>query len=327
MTFDSNNDLWMSFCDGEESTGYLAEISAAALRHLITTGGGKFTTIIEDPSTSSSVEYLTCPGGLLFDTSGNLWVETAGGSATSALPALLEYTSEELTPGKHLFQSPPAAAVIKTPSIQTGLGPTLAFDKDGNLWQSGGVISTDDPSAEQETVAEYTVAQLEAGTQTDPNQTLIVADTSVTGALNAPSSLTFDANGNLWVAFALGGSNNTGGVQMFAASDLEGTGNTTPAAAVTLGPAPFPWGKVTLQSIADPGGLAFDSAGNLWIANQSRLNAKLGLGSLVEYTALELAAIGNPVPVNLGPVRAILAAKNESNLGAPIYLTFGPALP
>ena len=48
---------------------------------------------------------------------------------------------------------------------------------------------------------EYTAAQLAAGTQTDPNQTLIVAETFSDG-LTSPSAITFDASDNLWVALA-----------------------------------------------------------------------------------------------------------------------------
>jgi hypothetical protein len=328
ITFDSSGDLWMAFCDGDSSTGYIAELSVSALRGLITTGGGQFTTIIEDPSQAATtnpppLEYLTCPTGMVFDKSGNLWVESAGGSETSALPALLEYTDDELVPGKKLLQSPTPAAFIETPLIQANLHPSLALDKAGDLWQSGGVISTGDPSAEQETVAEYGADQLtDASPVTEPNQTLIVADTSVNGVLNAPSSIVFDANANLWVAFALGGTSNSGGIQMFAGTDLDGTGTVTPAPAVTLGSASFNFGKVELQSLAEPGGLAFDGSGDLWVANESQLSSKLGQGSLVELPASGLAANGNPVPL-----RAILATKNEANIGAPDYITFGPPLP
>ena len=315
LTFDSGGDLWLSFCAGEDNTGYVAELSAAALRHLITTGGGQFTTVIEDPAAPDSPEYLTCPRGLGFDIAGNLWTETEGGSATGDLPALIEYSKAELGI-TGLPVGPTPAAFIETPSILSSLSPALAFDKGGNLWLSGGVISTEDPSAEQETVAEYTADQLATGTQTDPGQTLIVADTSLSGAFNAPSSIIFDATGNLWMAFALDGDGSAGGVEMFAAADFGGSGTSTPTPAITLGSAPFQWSKVTLQSIADPDGLAFDSAGDLWVANQSQLNPKLGRGSLVEFSALQLAS-ANPVPVNLDPVRAILASKSERKSGSP----------
>jgi secreted PhoX family phosphatase len=189
------------------------------------------------------------------------------------------------------------------------------------------VINSGNPEDAQQTVAEFTADQLAAGTQTDPNQTLIVADTANTGALNAPSSITFDANGNLWVAFALGGTDNAGGVEEIAASNLTGSGTSTTSPSVTLSSAAFVSTKAfgTLASFANPAGLAFDSAGDLWVANQSSQTGqgkRLGDGSIVEFTPSQLTASGSPVPV-----RGILANKNETNLGAPIYITFGPPLP
>ena len=160
--------------------------------------------------------------------------------------------------------------------MQTNFAPALAFDQAGNLWQSGGVITGQGQDVQQ-TVVEYTAAQLEAAElQTIPNQTLIVADTSVSGALNAPSAITFDAAGNLWVAFALGGAGGAGGVEMIAAGDLAGEGTVTPTPALTLGPATFKWGKVALQSFATPAGLAFDNQGDLWAANQSQKRRRAG---------------------------------------------------
>ena len=334
LTFDSSNDLWLSFCGGQNASGYVAELTARSLRALANLGSAEFKIIIEDPSAEDSSsgppEYLACPRGMAVDQSGNLWVETSGAEETSQSPALLEYASIQLTLNKDQkkLQALVPSGVIETPAIQTSFGPVLAFDKAGNLWQSGGVISEQSPGDEEETVVEYTAAQLGTpASNTEPNQTLIVADTSVSGALNAPSSITFDANGNLWVAFALGGTGNTGGVEMIAAADLSGEGTSTPSPAVTLGPATLISTKAfgTLQSFANPDGLAFDNEGDLWVANQSKQAeqaSKVGSGSIVEFTPSQLTASGSPVPV-----RGILANKKDTNLGAPIYATFGPALP
>jgi secreted PhoX family phosphatase len=317
LTFDSSHDLWMSFCNGQDESGYLIELTAAGLRSLVTTGNASFKIVIEDPSTTGRPNFLACPGALEFDPSGNLWAEVTDGQA----PELLEYAKNQLTASKQLVSPTPTAEIV-TPAEQTNFEPVLAFDKDGNLWLSGGVISGGSPQAEQDTVVEYPTAQLADGTQADPNQTLIVADTSVSGALHAPSSITFDASGNLWVAFALGGTGGAGGVEEFSAAALTGSGTSTPSPTVTLDPAAFTWGKIELQSFATPDGLAFDNAGDLWVANQSQLSSKLGPGSLVEFTPSELTASGSPVPT-----RGILANKHETNLGAPINIAFGPALP
>jgi hypothetical protein len=327
LTYDSQNNLWISFCAASDSLpSYLIELTVGELKNLVTDNGGPTgpKIFIEDPSLGTP-DYLACPRALVFDPLGNLWVETAGGTDTDEAPALLEYAKINLT-ASTLVATPPASTVIVTSGVQTNFGPALAFDKNGNLWQSGGVINSGNPADEQQTVVEYTADQLAAGTQTDPNQTLIVADTSNEGALNAPSSITFDANGNLWVAFALGGTDNVGGVEEIAASDLTGTGTSTPSPAVTLSSAAFVTSKTfgSLASFANPDGLAFDGTGDLWVANQSKQaeqGKKLGDGSIVEFTASQLTT-GSPVPV-----RGILANKKDTNLGAPIYMTFGPPLP
>jgi streptogramin lyase len=320
LAFDSQNDLWFSLCPSQSTPGFILELSVAGLKSLANSGSAGPKIVIEDPTTTDTPEFLACPRELRFDQSGNLWVEVTGGSS----PALLEYASADLSSSQK--QVTPIPTVIDTSTVQSSYAPALAFDKDGNLWQSGGVISSGNPEDEQQTVVEYTAEQLEDGTQTNPNQTLIVADTANSGALNAPSSITFDANGNLWVAFALGGTDDLGGVEEIAASDLAGTGTSAPSPAVSLSSATFISSKSlgVLASFANPDGLAFDGADDLWVANQSKQAEqakKLGDGSIVEFTASQLTT-SSPIPV-----RGILANKKDTNLGAPIYMTFGPALP
>jgi len=306
LAFDSSQDLWLGLC-GDFDLGYVVELTATGLRHLVAYGSAKFSVIIQDPLASSGhgAEYLGCPQALQFDPSGNLWVE----SPVTYDPflygtSLLEYTSDDLSSsGK-----PVPATVIEAPTSGGYSGPLdMTFDHAGNLWLvSGGIL-------------EYTAAQLAAGVHTDPNQTLIMGgDLS---ALEFVKSITFDANGNLWAAFETGGTGNAGGVEMFAAADLNGSGTVTPVPAITLNAALYGRHQ-DYSSFESPDGLAFDSQGDLWVANTLQPKAGLGSGSLVEFTPSELAASGSPVPV-----RAILANWFQTNLSSPDYMTFGPALP
>jgi secreted PhoX family phosphatase len=80
--------------------------------------------------------------------------------------------------------------------------------------------------------------------------------------------------------------------------------------------------KNLLSSFENPDGLAFDSLGDLWVANTLQPRAGGGSGSLVEFTPSELTTSGSPQPV-----RAILSNWFQTNISSPDYMTFGPALP
>jgi hypothetical protein len=301
LTFDSNHDLWIGLC-GNYNAGYLAEVTAAGLRKVAEHGEAKFSVVIQDPVETEhhAAEYLTCPQAMQFDPSGNLWVAPADIYYGAGTP-LLEYTSDQLqSSGK-----PAPAAVIETPTEEEFYGRiTLAFDHLGNLWQSSSGIF------------EYTAAQLAAGVQTDPYQTLLIGGTLP--ELDFPSSIAFDASGNLWVTFADGGIGGYGGLESFPAGELNGQGTVTPTAGVTIETAAYR----KYLGLASPDTLSFDNEGDLWIGNTMQPKGGLGDGSVTEFTSSELSTSGNPIPT-----REILANPRDINLGRPSYITFGPALP
>jgi hypothetical protein len=303
MTFDSNHDLWLGLC--LQYGGALLEFTPGGLRHLVTYGSAKPSVVIQDPLASPhhNPEYLECPQALRFDPLGNLWVAPAN-IYFAAQDPLLEYSSSQLLSSG----TPVPAAVIETPfSAEYYERIVLAFDHAGNLWQSSGPIF------------EYTAAQLAAGIQTDPNQTLTVGGNFP--ELQNPSSLTFDTGGNLWVRMNDGGTNGSGGLEMYAAADLNGSGTVTPTPAITLTSSLY-GAKNLLSSFDGPRGLAFDNLGDLWVGNRLQPRNGLGSGSMVEFSASQLTTSGSPLPV-----RAILSNHLETNLNSPVYMTFGPALP
>ena len=87
------------------------------------------------------------------------------------------------------------------------------------------------------------------------------------GSLDGAVDAVFNGAGDLWVA-------NQSAIVEFTPSQLASTGNPTPA--------------VTIQNGNDPSGVAFDSAGDLWVTQFS--------GGVVEYTPSQLTASGNPTP-------------------------------
>jgi len=106
-----------------------------------------------------------------------------------------------------------------------------------------------------------------------PNATIGSSSSSIDG----PDGQVFDANGDLWVA-----NNAASTVVEFTAAQLAATGTPTP--------------NVTISSdgsgpgvLSGPAGLAFDSSGDLWVANDND-------STLVEYTPSQLATSGSPTP-------------------------------
>src|ERR1019366_6920098 len=112
---------------------------------------------------------------------------------------------------------------------------------------------------------------------------------------------------------------NTGGLEMFGAADLNGSGTVTSTPATTINAALFDTvlldRHTVLRTFDSPEGLAFDSVGNLWIANTLQPAAGLGGGRLVEFSASELSTSGSPVPV-----RAILANHLNTTLGGSHHI-------
>jgi hypothetical protein len=182
---------------------------------------------------------------------------------------LLEYTSEQL----HSSGKPVPAAVIEPPTQEEINGRiTLTFDRMGNLWESS-----------FDGIFEYTAAQLAAAVQTDPFQTLQIGGTWPD--LIDPSSIAFDASGNLWVTLEDGGTGNYGGLESFAARELDRHGTVTPTPGVAIDAGLY--GKYL--GIARPSTLSFDGQGDLWVGNTLQPKGELGDGSLTEFTPSQLS--------------------------------------
>jgi sugar lactone lactonase YvrE len=167
---------------------------------------------------------------------------------------------EEFTPSQLASSGDPTPVV----SISGLLNPYgLAFDGSGALW-----VSDNDAS----TVVEYTPSQLVSSGDPTPAVTLSANAQSI----DNPSGVAFDASGNLWVT-------NPGNDTLveFTPSQLASSGDPTPAVTISA----------TGPSLDGPYSLAFDAAGDLWVPNS-------GGESLVEYAANQLAATGDPTPVN-----------------------------
>ncbi|CAM3599089.1 hypothetical protein [Deinococcus frigens] len=103
-------------------------------------------------------------------------------------------------------------------------------------------------------------------------------------------------NGTLWISGKNAGVSSVLGVNITALPAANGPYSVNGDAAVT---------KTITSGLYDPAGLAFDSAGNLWVVNKTGAAGVAGTnatdpGSLIRYPAASLSTV-NPVPdLNIG---------------------------
>lgn len=189
--------------------------------------------LADGESSTIKVEYEAIP------TSNKLWMPTGLDDEGAA------FSSEALA------ESATTAASI---SIDGGIGKSVAFDRDGNLWTLG-------PTLDFPHVLRFSAASLATSGPKEPDVSFNV-DPEVVECLPAMRTLAFDASGNLWLSVC--------GDQILRipAEDLTGVdGTKTPDTLVAGAP--------------DNDGIAFDRAGNLWVG---------GGATLLRYDAAGLEA-------------------------------------
>ena len=135
-----------------------------------------------------------------------------------------------------------------------------------------------------------------------PGSTGNVAPTStVSGVgttLNTPYYMALDPSGNVWVA-------------NFAANTVVEYTQTQ----LAVGGAPAPTvilSTTAANSLDGPSYLAFDRAGDLWVANKSTPTT----GSVVEFTPSQLAASGTPTPT------VTITSNGSGSINLPVSLAF-----
>ncbi len=154
----------------------------------------------------------------------------------------------------------------------------MAFDSDGSLWVANHGNGT---------IVRFDKAQLSKSGAPVPSIT-------ITGVAN-PTGLAFDASATLWVTDLQA---NT--VSRYLRGQLLTSGEKPPAIVLSA----------TSNSLVNPGGIAFDSFNNMWIANT-------GAESVVEFRPPQRTASGSPIPV-------VTLRPTEASLGAPAGLAFDP---
>jgi sugar lactone lactonase YvrE len=265
LAFDSSGNLWVVDSSNDRVVEYKAPLSTGEAASLVI-GQPSFTTNYYTVTNSTS---LNSPYGLAFDSGGNLWV------ADLLNGRILEYTTPFSTrEAASLVIGEPSFTVANDVVSKTGLNApnSLTFDSSGNMWVVDGhrVLEYGAPFATHE------AASLVIGQNTFTNSSTV----TTSKGLDTPSGLAFDSSGNLWVADKLNDR-----VLKYATPF-----STYEAAILVIGQPNFtssattPVTQPTSTGLNQPTGVAFDSSGNLWVADWSD-------GRVLQYAASSTATV------------------------------------
>jgi len=145
----------------------------------------------------------------------------------------------------------------------------VAFDPMGNLWVVDPTANV--KGAPTPALYEFSAAQLAAlATDNAPEPVVIITSTFMQG----PRQIVIDVLGNAWIADPTANA-----VLTYTAAQLSQSGNQA------IGPVLL----ISSDQFANPSGVAFDSAGDLWIANSGTTDA-IGT-TIVEITKAKIPAI------------------------------------
>jgi hypothetical protein len=217
---------------------------------------------------------------------------------------VIEYIPSQLVSG--VSATVPHLAIN---SAAFGTPQGVTFDAAGNLWvmdPAGVVNGTTTPA-----LFEFSAAQLAALAM---NSAPTPVATITSAALAAPQQSVFDGKGNQWVADHDGNA-----ILVFTAAQLAMQGDNPTIPAVTL----------TSAAFNGPLGIAFDSSGNLWVANNGGVAGAAGAAdspagtTIVEFTAAHLPmvpATGMVTP-ELTP-DITLSDSGSGSISAPWALAF-----
>ena len=251
LAFDASGNLWVAD-EGNNRVVQFAPTFSTGEAASKAIGQSSFTAT----GTSAGTTGLDIPRGVTFDSSSNLWTTDAANSRVLEFSGPLS-TGEaaSIVLGQPNFNGTPNPINLYDPA-------STAFDSSGNLWV---VDSGNNRILEYAfNTYQYYTGQSATLVLGQPNFASNTPGTSQT-TLNDPTYIAFDSAGNLWVSDT--GNNR---VLEYAAPFSNGE-----AAKVVIGQANFVSGvPATSQTgLTGPHGLAFDSSGNLWVADTSNNRA------------------------------------------------------
>lgn len=245
ISFDKSGNLWVVDTGFNRLMMFAPPFSNGESAKLVL-GQGNF----NSTAPALSPKGLDQPYGIAFDSLGNVWVSDTNNNR------IVEF-QPPFTNGE------PSSLVIGSPSFDKGVYPTtasslaapygIAFDKSGNLWAVD--------------YYDNRILEYSQPFNNKMNATMIIgqpdftsnSDGTTANRMNLPSAIAFDKSGNLWVTDSL---NNR--VLEFAHPF-----SVDESASLVIGQKNFSANLPGIEndSLNTPYGIAFDSAGDLWVTD------------------------------------------------------------
>jgi hypothetical protein len=288
IAFDGHQNLWATFQGIDDN--FPAAILEIGRRDMARLKRGKHVT-------PRVIVIKTFPGGLAFDSSGDLWITTEFFVAGKAQGEIVELRRQQIgTSGKRK----PSISVT-SPNFYPGL---IRFDASDNLWVTQFLLASNSIQ-----ILRFAPSDRAASGPANPSLIVNLPD------LNFAVDFAFDAVGNLWVA---GAGSHGDEVEMIPASDLMGTAEVSPTAAVTITSSAFGLGDSSGSCLS---GIDFDQSANLWVSVGANNGACGVPPQLVEFTPAQLSTGGN-----LTPLVIISQNSTKTNLFISGPMRFGPTV-
>ena len=269
MAFDSSGNLWVSDTGDGRIVEFQAPFSTGENASLVL-GAPTLSTFVDTTQNASQTD-LNSPQGIAFDSRGNLWVADAGyyrvvefkapfsnGEAASIVLGQDNFTA------RNFPNEPSCPPTCNQPTAATLDGPNdVAFDASGNLW----VADRNDHRVSEFTspFSDGQAAALSVG-----GGCAIFGEVLAANCMSVIDNIGFDHSGMLYVS-----DTGNGRVLGFPAPFTSNENATFVLGEPDFATSPGIVDNATQSNLLTPEGIAFDSAGNIWVADDG-FNRVLG---------------------------------------------------